>query len=81
MLKQNWNNLEIGNGLTVAEEIDGGVRVGDGSEELEDAAKAADPEEGELGTGVPESGPECKRDFSVHSLLIKRLHQISDCRR
>lgn len=71
MLKKNWNNSEIGEGLGVAEESDSRVGLGDGSEEFEDAAEAADSEEGELGASVLEAGAESEGDFSVHSLAVE----------
>lgn len=68
--------MELAHGLAESEQLDGGIGLGDGSEELEEAAEAAHAEEGELGAGVPEAGPEGEGDFPVHPLLRERADEL-----
>ena len=65
--------MEFREGLSLAEEVDGGVGLGDGSEELEEVAEAAEAEEGELGAGVAEAGFESESDFAVEPLPVQRV--------
>ncbi|KAL6990342.1 hypothetical protein U1Q18_048694 [Sarracenia purpurea var. burkii] len=50
---------------TITEEIDDGVGLNDGSEELEDVVKATNSGERATGMCVFESSPEDERDFST----------------
>ena len=50
--------MKIGDGLAVTKEIDGGISLGNRSEELEDVLKATNTEKGELSTSIPKSGAE-----------------------
>jgi hypothetical protein len=72
----NKETLELREGLGLAEELDGGVGLGDGSEELEEAAEAAHAQERELGAGVSEPRFQRKRHLPVHSLPVQRVHQL-----
>lgn len=69
--------MKLRNGLSLREEIDGGIGIGNGSEELEERSESADSEERELGSRVHESASECERDLAVHSLLRQRIHELS----
>ena len=71
-------DLEARDRLGLGEEVDGGIRLGDGSEELEERAKASDSEERELGADVPQAASESECDLAVHSLRGQRVDQIAD---
>lgn len=64
--------------MGLGEEVDGGVGLGDGSEELEERAEAADSEEGKLGADLRQAGTESERDFAVDSLGGQGVDQIAD---
>lgn len=68
--------LELGNGLEVAKEKDGGIRVGDGSEGLEKVPEASEPQEGEIGRGVTEAGAERLHDVPVQPPAVKGGQQL-----
>lgn len=74
MLEQHWNHSEVGDGLGVGKEDDGGVRLGYGSERFEEETEATDSEKRELGAGVTEAGAESEGDFSIDSLLVERVN-------
>lgn len=73
--------LEIWQGLGVAEEADGGIGVGDGTEEGEDGAEASEAEEGEVGAGVSEASAQGESDLPIQPLPLQRPHQLCNCRR
>lgn len=73
--------MKLRDGLSLGEKVNGGIGLGDGSEELEESSEAADSEEGELGSGVPETAPERESDLAVNSLLGQRVNELAHRRR
>jgi hypothetical protein len=57
--------LQIRNRLAEAEEIDSGISLSNGLEEVENAPESTNSEKRELTTSVSESGTECESHLSV----------------
>lgn len=70
-MDEETQTLQMGNGLGLVEEVNGGIRLSNGTEEFEDGTEGTDTEEREFGTCVSEAGCESESDFPIYPLLLQ----------